>query len=622
MFFLVFLISLICSITCGLVIKLGLSAYILGLSNVELYPALWGIRFDIAIAVMLTLPFILISYILVRFFKAKKLSLGIPFLPVILLILIQISDALYSLNSQKHITGEANQFFEQIWNLTVTAFSEYSLFLIPLLIVIALVLFFLFKFKINLPHVNYKNAEISFLVLVIFCVLGFRGGVSGTPLRPSTVYTIGDNTKVFHAMNGAYSTIYHLFKSNKLEPLYKTIEKTISKKELDNRFKESQNTDIKDLIKENNKDYNVVIFLLESWPAKYEERFSNESINPFLDEIAKEGLSSYLMLADGKRTHEGLFATLCSAKNPFGEGIARNNLNDFHYTCLPKLLGLESTIFQGTNADLVGDLAFTLGVNHSYGKGEITNLTLPLIKWGVQDYDLFNFVKKKAKDATKPFLYIINNTNTHDESLPEGVEFKYGKDNYVGIEKSIVNYSDSLLRDFYLFFKNEIERPTLFVFVGDHTRYQKESPLDEYSVYFSIVATDNSVKPKFLDFVTSQHDIAPTILGFFGKNMPYAQGYNLLESKTQEESKEENQKLYNRSFFKDGSLNFVKDKILLNASIYDLNKITCFDFSLSITKPIKTTCPSNSKDIIKEGFIEEYYKQDLLFNGRLLDYRN
>ena len=233
MFFLVFLISLICSITCGLVIKLGLSAYILGLSNVELYPALWGIRFDIAIAVMLTLPFILISYILVRFFKAKKLSLGIPFLPVILLILIQISDALYSLNSQKHITGEANQFFEQIWNLTVTAFSEYSLFLIPLLIVIALVLFFLFKFKINLPHVNYKNAEISFLVLVIFCVLGFRGGVSGTPLRPSTVYTIGDNTKVFHAMNGAYSTIYHLFKSNKLEPLYKTIEKTISKKELD-----------------------------------------------------------------------------------------------------------------------------------------------------------------------------------------------------------------------------------------------------------------------------------------------------------------------------------------------------------------------------------------------------
>ena len=28
------------------------------------------------------------------------------------------------------------------------------------------------------------------------------------------------------------------------------------------------------------------------------------------------------------------------------------------------------------------------------------------------------------------------------------------------------------------------------------------------------------------------------------------------------------------------------------------------------------------EDIIKEGFIEEYYKQDLLFNGRLLDYRN
>src|SRR5574344_776965 len=113
-------------------------------------------------------------------------------------------------------------------------------------------------------------------------------------------------------MNGAYSTIYHLFKNKNVAQIYKSMPSPnlAEYKSIDNKQKAIETP-----------KYNVVLFLLESWPAKYSNStITKNNVTTLLDNIAKEGLSRLAMIADGKRTHEALFAALCSADNPLGEG--------------------------------------------------------------------------------------------------------------------------------------------------------------------------------------------------------------------------------------------------------------------------------------------------------------
>ncbi len=71
--------------------------------------------------------------------------------------------------------------------------------------------------------------------------------------------------------------------------------------------------------------YNIVMIFLESWSSYFMYR-GNEQFTPFFDSIKKKSLTTLEMLANGSRTTEGLFATLCSAQNPLGQTIVNSFL--------------------------------------------------------------------------------------------------------------------------------------------------------------------------------------------------------------------------------------------------------------------------------------------------------
>lgn len=603
-FFLLFLGSTLITALLGLSFKLVFSYLVAGLDQEALLACFWGFRFDLAIAAMLNTPLILLAYLARRIFKLASLKLLWFFIPIFSLLVIQLSDALYALNAQKHITGEAAQFADQFFSLLAEAINQYGLIVAATLIGGSLLAFLMARTKgFRLPKATLLNTEGALIVLLLVEFLFIRSYLTGTPLRPSSVYQIGNTGQVFYAMNGAYSTVYHLFKSKTVPKLYLEIPKPVS----------YQKRESLALVKPEQPKYNVVLFLLESWPAKYSGFVAkDQEITPFLNELSKQGLSSYAMLADGKRTHEGLFATLCSAHNPLGEGLGRNNLNNFEYHCLPEILGLQTTIFQGTTADLVGDLALQLGVNISYGRDEIEDVKLPFNTWGVQDEDLLNFILKKAKQETDPFFYVVNTTTTHDFVVPDGESYKYGRETEVNLEKSLLNYVDKELKEFYQSYTTEIQRPTIFVFLGDHTRIKKDSDLDEYSVPFLMVATDNSIKPEYLPNITSQLDIAPTLLGLFKGYVPWFQGTDLLKPGQKEES---------RSFFKLGNIEIVHENELIVVPLQKPKKLDCYSFAQNqLVKPQKTACSSKAEALAASTVAETWLTQDLLFKGKLTDY--
>lgn len=576
-----------------------------------------GLRFDLAVTAMIIAPTTLLAWIIIRFSKNNKLNFVYGIIPTIILIIVQVGDGLYSINSQRHINGDAVQFFDKIFDLTKDAFTNYGFSLVLLLILLCFALYIGSRFSFSVNK-KFPSLELSFIFLLVIDILMFRSYFTGTPLRPSSVYLMVDSSKSFYAMNGAYTTIYHLFKNNKIPALYKKID-------IDEvSYQEYKKIHITESSIDNQKiepftseqlNYNVVIFFLESWPAKYSENFTKENVTPFLNSMAKKGLSVKAMIADGKRTHEGLFAALCSAHNPIDGSIPRTNLDNYLYNCLPSQVPHHSVIFQGTTADLVGDLAGKLGTQDSFGKYEIEDITLPFTIWGVRDYDLFKFVLKKAKQETKPFLYIINNTESHTEDLPPNVEWYFGQKTLEEKEKSILHYVDSQLKVFYDDFQTAVnDRPTLFIFTGDHTRWQKNNDLDEYLVPFIMVATDKSIPIKYIDGYASQIDVAPTIISALGGKIPWYQGEDLL-------SIDDDKLLSPKYFIKGWSIETVYHNRLVTSDLSNSKDIECYDVKNHL-KYKNVECNERDTSVHLNNINSLYLSQELLFKGQTTRYLN
>ena len=85
---------------------------------------------------------------------------------------------------------------------------------------------------------------------------------------------------------------------------------------------------------------NVVFFFLESWSwVKI-----SPTITPFLFEVMERSLRPNVMLANGHRTTEGIFATLTSYQNPLGKSVAKTQLQDYTYDSIVDILNKDGRI--------------------------------------------------------------------------------------------------------------------------------------------------------------------------------------------------------------------------------------------------------------------------------------
>jgi phosphoglycerol transferase MdoB-like AlkP superfamily enzyme len=276
------------------------------------------------------------------------------------------------------------------------------------------------------------------------------------------------------------------------------------------------------------KQYNIVLVTIESLSAKYLGSFGDaRGLSPWLDQLRKKSVFFNNFYATGTRTDRGLEAITLSIPPTPGRSIVKRIGQENGYGSLGQQLtarGYDSVFVYGGRGYFDNMNAFFSGNGYrivdqsSVPESEITFKNA----WGMADEDIYNQTLALADtdySQNKPFfLQLMTTSNHRPYSYPDGrIDIRSGSG-----RDGAVKYTDYAIGKFLAearkkpWFSN-----TIFVFVADHcagSAGMEDLPVANYHIPFFIYAPD-IFQPKEIDYLSSQIDIAPTLLGLL--NMDY-----------------------------------------------------------------------------------------------------
>lgn len=562
----------------------------------------YGLRFDFSIASILIAPIYFFSTFKSFFLKEKSVKAIIYIIPFFILSSGLVGDYVYFESTGKHVGYEISQIRADAKELFLNFVFGYKAYVFYYAVVNMLFFCLLFKIRLclNLNNKFYFTLKnVIFIGFLFFCV---RGSLIDTPLTPNMAYRTGSIESAKLALNGAYSAAYSLIKTNHANIVNNAAALDVDEQYIKPLSSRSLGKDFRKL----DRKKNVVLILLESWSGQYVHSINpgSDVVTPYFDSLSTKGLTTQAMFAGGVRTHEGMYSILCSQQNPLGAGIPETQLQSFNYKCLPQILkdaGMHVAMFQGSHTKLVGDFALSLGAENSFGKLDIKSGKLEQNFWGYQDPDLYDFIIDKAKKEEKPFFYIVNTTTTHDTVLPSGVKWRFGSNTLEEKRKSVLSYADFSLHKFIDNWTKEIKEPTLFVLVADHTSGGTDQ-IRQFTIPFVMFATDNSVAHAKQIGISSQRDIAPTIINHLGGFVPWFSG-DIIGSGLP----------HYADFYSNGYLGYAYDKRIQIVNIFDKSNHHCLEWSDNIFSSKEKAC---DQELLNQGLAFTKYSQALLFSGK------
>ncbi len=337
------------------------------------------------------------------------------------------------------------------------------------------------------------------------------------------------------AANGIYS-LFAAFRNNKInyETFYASLDSKNVFKNLRALLHEENadflNDDVYDITRKirNNgpeKKLNVVVVVEESLSAEYLGTFGNEhGITPNLDRIAKESVFFTNMHATGTRTDRGLEAISLSIPPTPGRSILKrkDNENLFSWGSLMKSLGYDTKFLYGGYGyfDNMNYFFSHNGVDHMIDRSDFTKHEIVFENaWGISDEDLFRKSIeefRKSYESRKPFFGLIMTTSNHRPyTYPEG---RIDIPSHTG-RNGAVKYADYAIGKFLQDAgKEPWFRDTIFVFVADHcagSAGKSSLPVKHYEIPLFIFSPSH-LDPQTIDKLSSQIDIAPTVMGILG----------------------------------------------------------------------------------------------------------
>lgn len=348
---------------------------------------------------------------------------------------------------------------------------------------------------------------------------------------------IKDNTYCNElAHNGIYQ-IFSAFRNNELD--YKTFYQSQDDKKAFVRLRQLISTpnsrflsdDVFDVTREITSpeqeiQYNVVLITVESLSGSFFTRFGNKNqITPNMDTIARKSLFFTNFFATGTRTVRGMEALTTSLPPTPGYSIVKrpNNENMFTLGNVLKKKGYDNHfIYAGYG--YFDNMNYFFG-NNGYQIVDHTDFTEQEITfenaWGVCDEDLFSKalqVSDKAYEQGKPFHNFIMTTSNHRPyTYPEG---RIDIPSHSG-RKGAVKYTDYAIAKFL---REARKKPwfskTLFVIVADHcasSAGKSSLPIKKYHIPLMVYAPA-IISPKEVNTLSSQIDVAPTLLGLMNMN--------------------------------------------------------------------------------------------------------
>jgi phosphoglycerol transferase MdoB-like AlkP superfamily enzyme len=273
--------------------------------------------------------------------------------------------------------------------------------------------------------------------------------------------------------------------------------------------------------KEATKDYNIFLIAVESLSADYlTTNYQDKPLTPKLSQLIKESLYFSEVYATGTRTIRGLEALSLSIPPLPGQAILRRKNNENLFSI--------ATVLAKENYDIkfiYGGYGYFDNMNYFFSNNGFKIVDRNIIPeneisfsnaWGISDEDLYYQAIKQADDSyaknEKFFSLLMTTSNHRPYTYPEGKIDIPSKSNREGG----VKYTDYALGEFIKLAKT---KPwfdnTIFVITADHCAGSAGKialPPHKYNIPLIFYAP-KIIKPGIIDKLSSQIDVAPTILG-------------------------------------------------------------------------------------------------------------
>lgn len=524
------------------------SASAMGTTGINLPKAfLVGVSYDVATFVYLAIPIIFYALCLPQKFqgsRADKIGSSIVFFIFTYILLFSaVGEWLFWDEFQTRYNFIAVDYLVYTQEVIGNIQESYP---VPLLMsamgAVSLVLtFFFYKFSARFLPVAapLSRRALGFATIIILSVSSF--------FAFNTTYAeISDNRYLNEIARNGIFELFSAFRNNELDYnrfyMTKPLEDVAAfvRKDVGGDAKSENPLSRKVVNKTADKKYNLVVITVESLSAKYLARFGDtNNITPNLDKLISKSLFFSNLYATGTRTVYGLSAITLAVPPIPGNSIVRRPGNDNLYSLgsVLKSQGYDTKFIYGGFGYFDNMNAFFHA--NGYDIVDRSNLTKNEIHfaniWGVADDDLFRKTMKendKAHAEGKPFFDMLMTTSNHRPyTFPDGKIDLPSKSGRFGGVKFTDFAIDEFLKESekHAWFKN-----TIFVIVADHTAGSSgKSELEprKYRIPMWIYAP-GIVKPADVNWMASQMDIAPTILGLMGVSYEsHFYGKDLLKEK-------------------------------------------------------------------------------------------
>lgn len=519
---------------------------------------LTGVRYDLATAAIIAVPFVLLIFIPLgrrrRDVRPVLYGLLVWYLAVFTYNFIDIQ---YYAFAGRHLTRE----FEYAWRDAVPVLlsggisrpAEAAGLILFLLCCASVFVIWVRRRYQPVQSVNpsptwrtvFMDAG-AFLVICTSTVVFLRGGLQPKPLSVSDAFSHGRMELAALSLNGVYTSLTAFFNHTLLG-------NTRLSGEAGNPLSAAERKDVLRYIISAGKEsapegyplyrhygydhaegrpLNVVIFIMESWSAKYMGSLGGGvSATPFFDRLSESGLLMTNFFANGQRSFEGILAILGSV--PPGDG-GKLWIEDMVFqTGLEPLAsvmsrrGYETVFIHGAAAHSMrfNRMARRLGFSRHIFKEDFPSDPAILDGvWGVYDEYIFKRAHEEFTRMSRPFLGVVYSLTSHVPYRVPGPEFKYFDASQPFHDYlDTVRYSDEALKRFFdlasgsSYFSN-----TLFVIVSDHTEGRAtHDNLNEVYRIPCLFYAPGIVSPGRNPVLATQVDLVPTILDILRVGDPY-----------------------------------------------------------------------------------------------------
>lgn len=524
-----------------------------------------GIRFDIRLAILLILPFILLAVVpshnILKTRSFRLIARTYFVTSIIVLILFYIIDLGHYEYLGARIDVSALRFLADPFISAQMMWESYPVIKIVGLLIVVVSIFILLYNRVISRALNQKTYEFSKLRVVInsaifgiFMLIGIWGSLSQYPLRWSNAF-FSRNT--FVSALGLNPILYFSdtiknrkidYDENVVRNYYEVVSKYLGVVDSDSLELKFQRTFSRRMKSEMDllllsRPPNIVIIIMESI-AKNRLGVSGNAVKPTenLDKLINNALFFNRFYIPRVGTARSVFALITGIPDvALVRTSSRNPLIADQYSIMNAFEDYRKYYIIGGSvswANIRGLLQFNI---QDIEIREQDDFNRPRVDvWGISDLDLFKEAHQIFEQAPpeKPFLAIIQTAGNHPPyTIPEendGFQVTSVPDSQLALSgfKSLAQFNALRLMDYAIgeFFSYASQASyfdnTIFVLFGDHgastipSRHMPPSDyvlhLGSYNVPLIIYAPKILTKPKVIPTVSSLLDILPTLASLAG----------------------------------------------------------------------------------------------------------